>query len=107
MSTENPQIVTTPDEFQSGLDDRWAQAAADQYQRRIEAIAARLHDIAAEVQREGVARVGHVNADGKPDYLWSAQQVLHTVTWGVANLNLDGLLSTAADAQNAVRGRDK
>lgn len=88
-------------------DDRYASWQAQHYDESLAKLASHIRDLADEVEREGRARTTSVDDDGKPDYLWAARQVIHSLHWGVANLRMDGLLSAAADAHSAVRGRVK
>ena len=89
------------------LDQRYADTQRFRYADAVSRVAQQLRNIADEVEREGKVRPGTFDNDGQDDFNWSAQQVTHTLMWGMANLNLDGLLSAANDAHNAVRGRTK
>ena len=75
--------------------------AAAHYNAHVARTAAHLRRIADEVEREGTAtnafRGWH---KGEHDYVYAAQQVVHTVTWGVAHLNLPGLISYAAEVHD-------
>lgn len=55
---------------------------------RIEGVAKALHRMADEVQREADTFLGRVE---KNDEGTTVSNVIHTVMWGVANLNLDVL----------------
>ncbi len=105
MTDTTPTPATTA-EFDAGM-ARYAETQTERYAQTTAGIAKRLRDIADEVERESAVREGTFDNDGKPDFMWSAQQIVHTVMWGVANLSLDGLVSAARDAHNAVRGRVK
>lgn len=77
-------------------------AAAENYHSRffvkqLEGIAARLRDVADQVEREATLRETPY-IDGTPKHAIAAEQVIHAVTWGVANLNLSGLVHDAAQA---------
>ena len=89
------------------IDQDYVDAQTERYADSLKKVAGRLRDIAERVEREGKPTVGHLQADGLPDYLWAAQQVVHEIHWGLANAHVDTLLSSAADAHSAVRGRIK
>lgn len=75
-----------------------AESAHNRFERNTAAIVARLRDIADQAERDAVVRpVTH----GAPPHSWAAQQVQHSVLWGVANLSLDGLTNAAAEADEA------
>ena len=112
MSDPNPHEPTVPEECaeairQTGgcehgvaapapLTGTWEQESDRIYRESVAHVAQRLRDLAAEVERDGLriseATEGHTLAAGR---------VVHSVTWGLANLNLDGLIRRAADATGA------
>lgn len=69
------------------------------YRRDIDEIVSRLHRLADEVAANSLVREPGVM--GTPPYTDAAQRVVHTVMWGVANLSLDGLITSAAAADKA------
>lgn len=89
------------------VDQRYADAQAARYDEKLAQTARGLRELADEIEREGKARPASINNDGKADYLWAAEQVIHSLHWGLVNLNVETLLSAAADAHSAVRGRIK
>ncbi len=105
MTDTTPTPATTA-EFDAGM-ARYAESQIDRYAKTTADVVRRLRDIADEVERESAVREGTFDNDGRLDFMWSAQQITHTIMWGVANLNLDGLISAGHDAHNAVRNRVK
>jgi hypothetical protein len=74
----------------------WAQ---QRYEGHVNRIAEGLRSLADRVERTGHSpRPGRSNT-----YSTAACDVLHDVTWGVANLNLDNLLNAALDADDTGR----
>jgi len=65
----------------------------------------RLRDLADRIERDGENGIVRAEA-GKGTYGTVASNLLHEVTWGVANLNIETLLATATDADIA-HARDK
>jgi hypothetical protein len=88
-------------------DARTIATLTKRYEDKLQDIANRLADLAREVSREGKARPTVLNADGQTDYIYAAERAIHALHWGIANLNADSLIGTAAEAHNAVRGRWK
>lgn len=85
-----------------GSDPITVRMAAHQHERyldRLADIAADLRSLADRVEREGEARP-RFGAPENFDHVTGAAGVVHAVTWGVANLNLDILLADAADADS-------
>jgi hypothetical protein len=76
------------------------EVAADQLRGRIEKVAARLRDLADEVERES-RTFDRIGQRGRPSYAMVARNVQHAVLWGLANLSLDGLTDAAYDADQA------
>lgn len=67
---------------------------------RVDEIASRLRRLADEVEREASSN----NRVGMPSYGWKASQIIHSITWGVANMNLSALVAVAAEVDAAGRG---
>lgn len=86
-------------------DDRSYSAVTSRfYAKQVADVVRRLRGLADEVEREGRARPGVMGRqDGRPEYVHSAQQIVHAVTWGLANLNLDGVISAGNEADQAAR----
>jgi hypothetical protein len=83
-------------------DNRYSAVAAERFDAKIAETADRLRHMAEEVERDGRARKNFMRKpDDRPDYIYAAQRVIHTVTWGLANLNLDGLVSVADEVHFA------
>jgi predicted phage-related endonuclease len=79
--------------------------AAEYYAERLDEVVSRLHNLAERVAMEGRARrIGGLE-DSDFDFLHAAGRVLNDVTWGVANLHLETLLSAAADAYREQENR--
>lgn len=78
-------------------------AAAERYTANLAKVSARLRELADRVDREGKVR----ERPYQLSHSVSAQQVLHEVTWGVANLGLENLLASASDADVAHFGLDE
>jgi hypothetical protein len=76
-------------------DERLARVHAERFYAKVHEIAERLRGLADDVGREGANP--RVNSVGSPAYGWRFQQVLHIVTWGVANLNLPSLADAASE----------
>lgn len=70
--------------------------AARHYTQSVEMVARKLRDMADEVEREGVVRPE--NEWTGPPFGWAASKVVHAVAWGTANLNLDLVVTNAAQA---------
>lgn len=88
--------MSTDDRF------RYSKAQAARFDGQVTSIATRLRRMADEIEREGQPTRNFTNgSDRRPDYVQAASEVIHTVTWGVANLSLDGLVTTAADVHLA------
>jgi hypothetical protein len=75
----------------------------DQLATRIAGIAARLRSLADEIDREAerVHRVSSVRAASASNI---AHDVVHTLTWGFANLHMGSLVQAAADFDREVLG---
>lgn len=80
--------------------DTFADRQSAHYQERVVKVIVGLRDLADRVEREG-SRV--TNKVSLPGHGWAAHKVLHEVTWGFANLNLDGLVLAACEADEAAR----
>lgn len=75
------------------------------YVRQVERVAQRLRDMADEVERATEPRATPY-IDGSPRYGVMAEQVIHTIVWGVANCSLDGVIHAATLADMAEREGD-
>lgn len=76
------------------------------FQSKVTAIAAALRETADDVERLGQLNprnkeIGFPLRDGL--HQMAARRILHRVIWDMANLNLDCLVSTAAEADLAIR----
>jgi hypothetical protein len=88
-------------------DERTVATLTKRYEDRLQSVVMALSELAREVGREGKARPTVLTPDGQVDYLYAAERAIHALHWGIANLNADSLIGTAAEAHNAVRGRWK
>jgi hypothetical protein len=61
-----------------------------QFNRRVEATAQRLRDMADEIERHRDPRPGEATQ--------AAAQITHTFIWGLANTNVDSVVSAAAES---------
>lgn len=59
-----------------------------------------LRDLADRIECDGEREIAQAE-QGKGTYARVACEMVHEITWGVANLHLDTLISTAADADIA------
>ena len=71
----------------------WAQ---QRYEGHVDRIARDLRYLADRVERTG----HNARPERSNTYSTAACDVLHEITWGVANLNLDNLLNAALDADD-------
>lgn len=71
------------------------------YHDHVDRVARRLHELADEVQREGDRTDPKIDV---PGFGWAASQVIHAVSWGLANLNRDALVLAAAEADRPALG---
>lgn len=78
---------------------------ADQMRRAVARIVADLRRLGDEVEREAnaIGRVGELEFN---TYGYAASQIIHAVTWGMANLSLERIAQCAADA-DAARAREQ
>ena len=74
--------------------ERFLAHMKERFAKNGHAVAKALRDMADEVDREVDAPPNKVNA---PAHAWKAHRVVHIVTWGVANLNLNALVLDAAE----------
>lgn len=101
--SDNPQQPPTLDPSE---DARYIEKQVKRYEDRLQQLVGDLNELARRVAREGKAQPRTIDGvDDKPDYLDAAGAALHTLNWGIANLNVRNLMDAAADAHNAVRGR--
>jgi hypothetical protein len=83
-------------------DHTWAGVSASLFEKDVQKIADRLRYLADEVEQAGRATRNPTRTeDPNPDYLRAAERAVHAVVWGVANLSLDGLIASAAEATRA------
>ena len=78
----------------------YSRASHDRYQRNLAKAAQGLRDLADRIEREGAVEPGEGH---DRIYVQRAGDVLHAITWGIANLGADTLLSAASDADFARR----
>lgn len=67
------------------------------YERQIQRIVSGLRDLANDVENAGIPR-STPGITGTPRFARSAEQVIHNLIWGMANLNADGLIEAAVQA---------
>jgi hypothetical protein len=79
--------------------DDYPQRMSNQYSAKVVAIADKLRAVALEVERS-VAPPTDLRSM-KPDHARGAEEVIHKVMWGLANLHLDGLVARAKTADDA------
>lgn len=84
-------------------EQRRADSAHGRFNERTAGIAAALRNIAEAVERDGKVRD---TRHGHRRHSLAASDVQHAVLWGLANLDLDGLTATAAEADAAQRDAD-
>lgn len=72
-----------------GIVDYYAEALPEM----AAAIARNLREMAEKVEREATQGP---NLVGEPEWQWRASRIVHTIIWGVANLNLDSFAADAA-----------
>jgi hypothetical protein len=72
--------------------------SADRFRRGVKATAKRLRDLADRIEVDG-----REDRYGETDFLGAAQRVVHEATWGIANLDLAGLVREAGEALAAKR----
>lgn len=77
-----------------------AEFAAKHYADTVTKVAEGLRKLADDAEREGRHTTNH---RGEPDYATAAYSVLHAITWGIANLHTEGLVTRAADADRAAQ----
>lgn len=68
--------------------------------RRLADMSVRLRDL-ADTMDQHAHRLDRVGSPGIPTYAGVVGNVMHALLWGVANLNADGLVGPAADADIA------
>jgi hypothetical protein len=79
----------------------WEAAARKRLERLVTGVAERLRKLADEIETEGRYNLQAVVDRPGRSYVPVAAAVVHSVTWGVANLNLGTVLDAANDAQSA------
>ncbi len=85
----------------------WPAAASEQYADAVRHTAQRLRHLADEVERVGLRQdsPGAYRATSGPHSV-TAQRVVHSVMWGLANASLDRVVRAAAEADYAAREGD-
>lgn len=84
-------------------DQTLVEFTADAFQKRATATAQHLRDVADRIDREVTQiRPGGVVLPDSP-YTQAAQRIAHEFLWGMANANLDGVITAAGEADDAVR----
>lgn len=83
--------------------ETFAARMSEDYQNVVAKIAAKLRQMAEEVERRPVRDNLH---DLKPDHSYHAAETAHTLSWGFANLNLERLISAASEADRAARSEE-
>lgn len=81
------------------MSETWPEIADRRYRDAVVTVADRLRDMADRVEREGLRIAGPGRSYGK-----AASSAIHELTWGVANANVERLVSDAADADEALLG---
>lgn len=81
------------------LSETFERFAKDHTRELIEKTATRLRAMADEVDR--------LAAGVDKDAVYAAANVVHTVHWGVANLNLDVLINSAGRVRDAIDEKNK
>jgi hypothetical protein len=88
------------------MSDTWAVYAAGAYREKVAHVAQRLRDSADRLERAGLDVQDHGGVmpsyAGDP-YVHAAQRAVHEAMWGLANADLDGLVSAAGQADRAAR----
>ena len=84
----------------SDRDDQFEHYSRERFDKQVATIAAKLHDLADEVARIETYRTGIA----RPPAIVAAD-VVHAIQWGIANLPLESLLSTANDIYEIERQR--
>lgn len=83
--------------------NRMSQVLAKQQVDRMHRVANGLRDLADEVERHAARGERRYESGNGMSWVLLASDVVHKVTWGVANLNLDGIVANARDADEAIR----
>jgi hypothetical protein len=84
----------------SERDDQYESYSRERFAKQLEAVAAKLRDLADEVARVQTYRSGIA----RPPVL-VVGDVVHAIQWGFANLPLDALASSASDIHEIERQR--
>jgi hypothetical protein len=82
------------------MSNDFPQRMSEQFEHKVARTANGLRVLADRVEREG--RVGENIRTMKPDHAYAAQSVIHAITWGMANLDLGGIVQCAKDADQAI-----
>jgi hypothetical protein len=81
--------------------DLYATHARSAVDDKLTEITQQLRDLADTVDRIRTRKGTPHPVDGGPQSGEKAKRVLHEITWGVANLNLETLMSLAIEAETA------
>ncbi|RKR92720.1 hypothetical protein BDK92_7198 [Micromonospora pisi] len=74
-----------------------AEFTRDRFRTQVTRTAARLRDLADDIER-AAGRIDSVPTPGVPSHVTIAGSIQHDVLWAVANMHLDQLATTAAEA---------
>lgn len=73
------------------------------YERAVTRVTQGLRDLADRIEREARdVRPGHIITPDSP-HTAAAQRIIHEAMWGLANVNLDRVVSAATEADEAIR----
>lgn len=73
---------------------------AQMFDADVAKIADRLRALADEVEQAGRLRPYVLNPERGIDFDRSAARVIHAITWGIANLSMERLVSLAGEARS-------
>jgi hypothetical protein len=81
----------------------WEDRERTRLERAMSAVIRQLRNMAERIEREGAdnIRAAQLRDRDYATYGRAAGQVVHTASWGLANLNLSNLIDAAADADAA------
>lgn len=82
------------------IDDHYRGSQVESYEQRLAYTAHALRRLADRIEQEGKPHPRTLENKTLP-YSYAAGHVVHEITWGVANLNLETLLYWAASADEA------
>lgn len=81
----------------------YAKLMGDRYEEKVADMVVSLRSLADRIERDAAPTPNHVSV---PRFAWAAHNVIHEVTWAMANLNLDSLVVLAAEADEAYAFQD-